>query len=383
MDVVLQWNQQTLASGGPHVQRTLAMVHAAMFDAINSIEPKHASYLTVPPVPDGASATAAAAAAAYGVLVRLFPEGRETLSAALTRSLADVPDGSAKTRGIALGDLVAKAIVDARLADQILSPDALPAIGSAPGDYQVTSPDEGQPINVNAAKWRPFVLKSAAQFRPGPPPALTSATYARDLDEVRRIGGVASARTPDQEEVARWHTEPGVIQVNRIARTAAASDGRSVAEHARLFALLNLAVADTTTSVFEAKYAYRFWRPVTAIRQASVDANPETREDLAWSAFLPSPPHPEYPSAHAAVQSAGVRVLTTYFGRFHPFRSTSSTVPGVTREYQNFDAFAEEGALARILGGMHFRFSIDAGATIGRNVADWVLEQALGPLRRP
>jgi hypothetical protein len=137
------------------------------------------------------------------------------------------------------------------------------------------------------------------------------------------------------------------------------------------------------TGVFEAKYAYRFWRPVTAIRHAGIDANPKTAEDLTWSPFLPTPPHPEYPSGHSAVQAAGARVLTAYFGRFHPFRATSASVPGAVRSYKDFEAFAAEGRTARILGGMHFRTSVEQGALLGTHVADWVLEHRLIPVNRP
>ena len=383
-DVVIQWNQQAMSAGGPQIQRTLAMVHAAMFDAVNAIDRRYAPYLTVAPPPDGTNPQVAAAAAAYGVLVRLVPGERLTLAAALARSLADLPGGPSEQQGIAYGDLVAKAIYDARLTDNILAPDRPASFGSAPGDYRLTDPASPDPINVNAPTWKPFALTSAAQFRPEAPPALTSAAYARDFDEVKRLGGIAStARTADQTDIARWHSELGVVQFNRIARTEAAADGRTVLDHAWMFALLNLTLADTTTSVFEAKYAYRFWRPVTAIRHADTDANPDTREDLAWSPFLPTPPHPEYPSAHAALQTAGARALSAYFGRFHPFQATSSTVPGVRRSYKDFEAFAEEGKLARVLGGMHFRTSVDEGARLGLNVANWVLEHCLVPVRRP
>ena len=371
-----------MSAGGPQIQRTLAMVHVAMFDAMNAIDPQYAPYLTLPAPPVGTNAQAAAAAAGYGVLVRLMPGEQATLSAGLARSLADTSAGPGQQYGMAYGDLVARTIYEARRADNILSRGAPVSFGSAPGDYQPTDPESGDPMNVNALTWKPFALQSASQFRPGPPPSLTSQGYARDFEEVKRQGGMTSARTRDQEELARWHVEPGVVQLNRIARTEAAADGRSVLAHAWAFAVLNLAIADATTSVFEAKYTYRFWRPVTAIRHADTDANMETRQDLVWSPFLATPPHPEYPSAHAAVQSAGARVLSAYFGRFHPFRATSSTVPGAVRSYKDFGAFAEEGKLARVLGGMHFRTSVEQGGELGTNVANWVLEHDLLPVSR-
>jgi hypothetical protein len=383
VDVVIQWNQQVMATGGPQIQRTLAMTHLAMFDAANAIDRRFTSFATVPAPPAGASVEAAAAAAAYGVLVRLFPAEERTLRAALARSLSDTPDGVAEDAGVAFGDLVAKAVVEARLGDNILAPDPPAVFGSAPGDYRPTDPEPSKLLNMGASRWKPFALESASQFRPGPPPALTSERYARDVEEVRRLGGMTSTRTDDQQQIARWHTEEGVRQINRIARTETAADERSLVEHAQLFAVLNVALADATMSVFDAKYAYLFWRPITAIRHADEDSNPNTHQDLVWSPFLPTPAHPEYPSAHAAVHSAGARVLTMYFGRFHPFATTSSAVPGVTRSYKSFDAFVEEGEIARILGGMHFRSSVEQGAELGEQVGNWVIEHCLLPLKTP
>lgn len=380
-DVIIQWNQQAMASGGPHLERTLAMAHLAMFDAANAVDRRYAPYLPLPAAPTGASAEAAAAAAAHGVLVRLFPDERETLGAALARSLADVPDGLSRTQSVEYGHLIAKRMYEARLADTIAPPTPPAAFGTAPGDYRETDPEPPQPNDVKAGHARPFGLESASQFRPGPPPALTSARYAQDLDEVRRRGGSASSRSADQEQAARWHAESGSAQVNRIARTEAGADGRSLVEHARLFALLNLAVADADLSAFDAQYTYRFWRPVTAIRQTDFQASPDTRQGPVWSPFLPTPPSPEYPSALATIQSAGARVLGAYFGPFHPFRATSGAVPGLTRAYASFDAFAEEGATAGILGGMQFRTSVDQGRQMGAKVADWLLDHFLISLK--
>jgi hypothetical protein len=254
---------------------------------------------------------------------------------------------------------------------------------STPGRYQLTTPGPSQPVNTNAPNWMPFALRSASQFRPNGPPTLTSGTYAHDFEEVRRLGGITSSeRTLEQEEIARWHTEQVPQQFNRIARAETVVDRRDLLEHARLFALLNVALADALTSVFEAKYAYLSWRPVTAIRNADSDGNPHTSQDPAWSPFLLTPPHPEYPSAHSALQSAGARVMTAYFGEPYAFQSTSNAVPGLKRSYQSFNAFRDEGALARILGGMNFRAAVDKGVRQGTNVADWVLEHYLLPLER-
>jgi hypothetical protein len=277
---------------------------------------------------------------------------------------------------------VAQAIFAARAADQILVPGPLFVPGTAPGSYQLTTPGPPQPVNTNAPNWIPFAMQSAGQFQPNGPAALTSTRYARDVAEVQLRGAlVGSNRTADEDQIARWHTEQAQFQFNRIARVEVAADGRSLLEHARLFALLNLALADATLSVFEAKYAYASWRPVTAIRNADLDGNPDTLVDAAWSPFLTTPPHPEYPAAHGVVQGAGVRVMKAYFGPNYAFSTTAPPVPGAVRSYADFDSYAEEGRLARILGGMHFRSSLDEGARQGTLVGNWVLSHYLLPLR--
>jgi len=377
-DVVTVWNQQVITSGGPAIQRTLAMVHIAMFDAINAVERDYKPYLDLRKPPSGASAEAAAASAAYGVLVRLFPAQQPALAATLAGSLAAVPDGPAKDDGVAFGDLVAQTIYDARLADNILAAGPLFADGTEPGEYRLTTPGPPQPVNTGAPTWVPFAMREASQFRPGGPPALPSALYARDLNETQGLGGTTSAeRTADQEQIGRWHTEQAQFQFNRIARAETQADGRTLIEHARLFALLNIAMADAVTAVFDAKYTYMFWRPSTAIRNADLDGNPDTFVDLTWTPFLTTPPHPEYPAAHGAVQGAGAGVMTDYFGPDYPFQTTSPTVPGTTRAYASFDDFAREGADARIFGGMHFRNSLEIGSHQGRQVAAWVLKRYL------
>jgi hypothetical protein len=382
-DVVTRWNEQAVAVPGPAIQRTLAMMHIAMFDAANAIEPRYTRYLSLPAPPKGALPEASAAAAAHGVLIRLFPDQAPTLRITLANALASVPDGPDKVEGLRYGDLVAQVICAERLADHILMPGRIFTPDSTPGGYQLTTPGPSQPVNMNAPNWMPFALRSASQFRPNGPPTLTSETYARDFEEVRRLGGITSSeRTLEQEEIARWHTEQVPQQLNRIARAETAVDGRNLLEHARLFALLNLALADALTSVFEAKYAYLSWRPVTAIRNADNDGNPDTFQDTAWAPFLLTPPYPEYPSAHSAMQSAGARVMIGYFGEPYAFQTASSTVPGLTRSYKSFDAFTAEGAFARILGGMSFRAAVEEGVRQGKYVSDWVLDHYLLPLER-
>ena len=376
-DVVLQWNEQVVATGGPQLQRTLAMVHIAVFDAVNAIEPRYRPYLGLAAPPAGASIDAAAAGAAHGVLTRLFPDQRQPLAAALARSLAAVPDGPIEDASVQYGDAAAQAIYNARLDDRILQPDTAIPPRAVPGAYELTAEYE-QSINTGAREWVPFALASASQFRPGGPPALTSREYARELAEVRDIGRLAGSRhSPDEEQTARWHLEQAYVQVNRVARTEAATDGRDVLDHARLFALLNVAIADAFTGAFDAKYTYGFWRPVTAIRRADEDGNNGTEPDVVWSPLRPTPPDPEYPSAYAAVQFAGARILTAYFGPSYAFETISRGVPGASRHYDNFEAFAKEGGESGILAGVHFRTSVNDGRTMGERIADWVLEHCL------
>lgn len=378
-DIITQWNDQVLALGG--ASRTLAMVHVAMFDAFNAIQPRYHPYLQLPAPPAGAMPEAAAASAAYGVLVRLMPGQVAQLNSTLAASLATLPDGAAKTSGVQYGDLVASVMYQSRLNDNMLTPGPIYISTGLPGAYQITSPGPPQPVNTNAQNWIPFALASASQFRPPAPPALTSRRYADDLNETRTFGELGSSyRSAVDDETARWHTELAQFQLNRIARAETAVDSRDLLAHARLFALLNLALSDAQTSVFDAKYTYLFWRPVTAIRNADLDDNARTDVDPGWSPFLTTPQHPEYPAAHGVIQTAGTRVLEMYFGQHYGFDTTSPTVPGVTRHYEDFDAFSEEGGVARILGGMHFRNSVEVGHREGKSVANWILDHYLTPL---
>lgn len=382
-DVVAAWNAQVTVIGGPQIQRTWAMVHLAMFDAVNGIEGGYRPYLDgLPAPPANASAEAAAASAAHGVLLRLFPARAADLAAALAASLATVPDGAAENDGVAFGDLVAAAIYAARLSDNMLAAGPTYTSTGEPGDYQLTPGAPPQPVNTNAPNWQPFAMRSASQFRPAPPPPLRSGRYAHDVQEVARLGALTgSERTPSQDLIARWALEQSHLQLNRVARMETEHDGRSLIEHARLFALLGLAHADAVTAVFDAKYTYRFWRPVTAIRNADVDDNHKTDADPAWAPFLTTPPHPEYPAAHGTVSGAGARVMAAYFGHDYAFLGTSSGVPGVVRSFASFRAFEEDAAEARIYGGMHYRHSTEVGLRQGHQVAAWVLAHYLRPHR--
>jgi len=386
-DVVTDWNLTTVqvsaAAGVPQrQQRVAAMVHAAMHDAVNSIAPRYRAYaVTVSPSAE-ASIEAAAVQAAYGVLIRLLPAQTAALDAARSSSLSSIPDGPVKDEGLAVGDSVAAQIVALRSTDGS-GVDGTYTFGSGPGEYQRTPPTFGSPAVPAWPYVTPFVLKRGDQFRADGPPSLSSDEWAADFNETKRLGSVdSSARTAEQTEIALCGAEPALPLWNRVARTVSAQRGTDLVDNARLFALLNLAMADATLAVWDSKYTYRFWRPVTAIRVADTDGNDATEADPAWTPLRPTPLHPEYPSAHAGVSTAAAEVLTALFGRDTSFRNTTSTCPaGVVRSYDGFQALADEIGESRIYIGFHFRTSVRHGTNLGRQVGHWTTHRFLQPLQ--
>jgi len=389
-DVVTDWNQTTLqavAAAGLNPQRqhrVAAMAHAAVHDAVNSIVPRYEPY-AVRITPSGdASIEAAAVQAAHGVLIRLLPSQAALLDAARAASLSGIPDGPAKEEGLAVGDAVAVQVVALRSADGS-DVDGVYTFGSGPGEYQRTPPTFGNP---SIPAWRfvtPFVLESGDQFRADGPPRLHGHKWARDFNETRRLGSVdSSERTEEQTTIALCGAEPALATWNRVARSVAADRQTGVAENARLFALLNLAMVDATIACWDSKYTYRFWRPVTAIRAADTDGNALTEADPAWTPLRPTPLHPEYPSAHACFSNAAAKVLTPFFGEDTAFSTTTSTCPaGVVRSYGGFQALADEIGDSRIYIGFHFRSAVRDGARLGRQVGHWTYQHSLRPLRCP
>jgi len=357
-----------------------------MFDAINSIEQRYHPYAVTAPAAAGASSEAAAIQAAYRVLARRYPGALAVLNPNLATSLAAIPDGPGKTAGTAVGDLVGNAIYDLRIDDKINDPGPAYVPGSGPAAYQLTPPNFAQPVNTGVASWVPFALSQVSQFRPEGPYSIDSHQFARDYDETMTLGvacpdPASCARTPAQSQTALWHTEQADIQFNRIARGLTPSRGLGLLEEARLFALLNLAVIDSSAAVFDAKYTYNFVRPVTAIRNGDADGNPRTVGDPAWSTFIITPPHPEYPAAHGAVQGAAAVVMNKLLGKHQGFDDTMPAVPGVTRHFDSFDDFTADGFVARIYGGKHFRNSLKVGRKLGREVGKYVVQTQLQPVR--
>lgn len=389
-DIVTDWSAiattAVVTRGAPAGGVDFAIVHAAMYDAVNAIDGRHETYLVDPGAETrGASPEAAAAAAAHRTLVGLFPAQTATLDTAYTTSLATLPDGAAKTKGIAVGVEVATRILEIRANDGRNG--VVPYVfGTGPGVYQKTPapyPPNGQPVNTFLPQVTPMAMQSPWQFRSYGPPGLGSARYTRDLAEVRAYGSLTSTvRTEEQSEIARFHTENPNQFWGRNLSAFVASRNLGTARSARLLALLTFASADAQIGCFDAKYAYNFWRPVTAIQQADTDGNPATQADPAWAAFVPTPPHPEYPAAHGCVAGAVAQTLREYFGRKHIKFAFTSTVTGTTHYYESTDDLVREIVNARIYGGMHYRNSGVHGAALGKSVATWTADNALRPRKR-
>jgi PAP2 superfamily len=390
---VVQWNRTLLAivrtAGAQpatvHPTRSFAIMHAAIYDAVNAIDRTHKPYLVrLTGVSRFASQDAAAASAAHEVLVTLYPTFKTSLDSQLQQSLASIQDGADKAEGIAIGKTVADQVLTARSKD---GSDALPipfAFVNAPGDYQSTPPNfPKQPQFTHWSHVTPFALERANQFRPGPPPALASDTYSDVFNEVKSLG-IAHSATATADQALTGSFWNGAIQNywNEITQTATLQKELTTAQSARLFALLNLSFADGVIAFYDAKYTYNFWRPVTAIRAAANDGNPET---LADPNFLPevgnTTPDPSYPGAHAVISAAGESVLVSVLGKNHfDFTVTSEVMKGVERSFRSFSAADEEATLSRIFAGVHFRSDLTTGQKLGREVADFVVDNFLTPV---
>jgi len=391
---VIQWNKALLAivrtpgaqPATVHPTRSFAVMHAAMYDAVNAIDGTHDPYLVrLERISSHASQDAAAASSAHEVLMALYPTHQTTIDAQLDQSLTQIPDGADKAEGIAIGKAVADALLDLRSDDNSSASPVRYVFGDAPGDYQSTPPNfPNQPVFTHWSRVTPFALRRANQFRPGPPPALTSTEYTQDFIEVKSLGIANSTSvTADQGFTGKFWN--GAIQNywNEIAQTAAQSRQLTTAQSARLFALLNITLADGVIAFYDAKYTYNFWRPVTAIRSADSNTiNPLTTSDPTW---LPevgkTAADPSYPGAHAVISAGGASVLRSFFGS-NEFQLpvTSEVVPGVVRTFDSIAAAQQEASLSRVFAGVHFRTDEEAGDRLGRDIADFVTDNYLKPL---
>lgn len=391
-DVVLDWNEHAMAALTTHngyadplqATRTLTMVHLAMHDAVNGTSQRAFETSAFHGRDVLAHPAAAAAAAAHGVLVGLFPAQAESLAAQLDVSLAAIPDGLFERRGVRLGERAASAQLASREQDgsDVVDPYTP---GTDAGDYQFTVPGV-----IAAPGWErvtPFGLDSPAQFRPGPQPALDSERYARDYEEVKQKGNLGpNTRTQEESKIAQFWYEFSDIGWNRAARNVVADQQLGLLHAARFMALVNIALADSYIAGWDAKFHYDFWRPLTAIPAALTDGNDATAPDASWTSFLFTPPVQDYPSTHSTLGAAAAEVMTRYFGKRGKrlgFSMTSSSASEPNVEQRSFDTFrqaAAENAESRVLAGLHFRFSCEAGLTLGQRVGAYVIEHNLRPL---
>ena len=384
-DVIVSWNaiahdiafaeDQFLTFKG---QRALAMMHLAMHDALNSIVPIYETY-AVPGGHYAANAIAAAAQAAHDVLMAQYPGQQGRLAGELSRWLAQISDEAMRDRGTAIGRAAAAAVLARR------NGDGWDTTGSyqfqdGPGRYQTTPPWEGFVAQPGFRLARPFVLKYPQQFRPPPPPPLRSTPYARSFREVKEYGAEDSTRrTSDQTAYAVWWMEFAEGSVNRLARQLASDRNLNLWSAARMFAHIGVALYDTYVATWDSKYRYDHWRPYTAIRAAEIDRNSRTEPDANWQPLRPTPPFPEYVSAHAAACGASFAILRHVFGHRVPFTMETSTAPpGMpTRAFESFDAAAAECADSRVRLGWHFRYATEAGLSLGTQIARYALGRSL------
>jgi len=383
-DVITDWNQKlipvaTSYSLSAPSYRDMAMVHLAMFTCINAIEPRYQPYKTLKFEADrSTSKEAAAAVAAARVMSKLHPDSASKIDPELQQYLAQIPDGAAKTSGIALGEKVADGVLAMRATDGADAPDSYRP-RTTPGRYVATAPM----VFPMWGKVTPFAMTTGSQFRPGPPIALTSREWAANYNEIKAIGGKNSTtRTALQTETGRlWlYTGPGTFFPMAVQLSAA--KGLSVNETARLFVLLSMATADAMISVFDAKYEYEFWRPITAIRNGDEDNNPDTERDATWEPLGPTPMHPEYPCAHCIVAAAAGTVMLAQFGSgtLPEFSLSTPTAPGVTHKWTRLEDYIAEPANARVWSGIHYRFSTVVGTDMGRKIGDYTVQNYLRPL---
>lgn len=358
--------------------RTLALVHLAMHDAVNAVDRRYQPYAYVDRDAQ-ADAVAAAATAAHQVLAGLFPAQAATLDAQLAASLAAVPDGQAESLGVALGQRVGAALLQRRANDGALATLAYtPATGA--GRFQFVPPFEGV---IFRPEWRlvtPFALSSVSQFRSAPPPALDSTAYRDAFNEVKAAGVLTgSNRTAEQTAYARFWYEDSDIGWNSITRDAVQRKQLSLHEAARLFGLVNIALADAYIAGWDAKFHHDFWRPITAIHAAATDGNDATAPDASWTPLLPTPPVQDHPSTHSVAGAAAATVLAGVLGDATEVSLSSSTAddPGRARTFRSFSEASTENADSRIRAGIHFRFAVDAGLVMGRRVGEQALASQL------
>jgi hypothetical protein len=387
-DAVMDWNQimvTTIRAQNPFAQARLAAItQVAVFEAVNAITRDHASYLEPIAAPDGASAEAAAVIAAHDVLLNYVPTAAGDLDTARAASLAEIPDGQGKDDGIAVGQAAAAALITLRSGDGASPPQFHQPASTDAGEWQPTAtcPSTGGTL-FHWQNLTPFGVPSNSEFRSAPPPAPTSSQYAKDFAEVASVGRIDSATRPQhRSDVARLYVSLSAVGAwNGAAQQLAAADPRSLSEHARTLAVLNMAISDGLSTSIETKYHYMLWRPETAIRAGAADGNDRTAADSGFAPFVPTPCFPSYPSAHASAGYAARVVLERVWGGGgHSIDLSHPAVSGVVAHYSSLKQITDDIDDARVFGGIHFRFDQDAGAIQGRRVGQYVFANVLAPI---
>jgi hypothetical protein len=384
-DVITDWNRTAMdvmkavnVAGNPWT-RSMALVNVSMSDAVNSVQNRYSRYTTELPIDPNASADAAAAGAAREILMRQYPGQKAKIDAAFAETMKAIPDSPKRAAGIALGEKVAAAVFAERQSDATNMPDTYRPL-TTPGVWVPTTP----PLFPQYATAKPWGMDSASQFRPAPPPALNSALYARDYNETKDMGGAKSTkRTDAQSDAVRFWTQTNLGPAwFQAAEQAAARKGLSVAENARLFGLMSMALANCFIVDWDAKFQHNFWRPITAIRNGDQDGNDATERDAGWQPLNATPMHPEYPSQAGINAGAASGVLEAIFGKGpEGFVATDINDARLSRQFASFAQMDQEHKEVRIWGGIHFRNSLEVGDAMGKKIADHLVANYMKPVR--
>jgi len=385
-DVVTDWNEIAISTATASKQvpfessRTMAIMHTAIFDAVNSIEPQYSPYKIKIDAAAGSSVEAAAITAGYTTLIALFPDQKNSLDSAYANSLSKISGaGDSKNNGIVVGQKAAAAILAFRQSDGSDAPNIYQPKTTA-GMYVPTM----LPMGSTWGHVKPWAMQNGSQFRPGPPPNLTSPEWSRDFEESKTLGGKKSTtRTAEQTDIAKCWTLTGPASWDPIVRQLAASAGRTIIQNARLFALVEIATADAYISVFDAKYTFNFWRPITAIRNAAIDGNDATTAQADWEPLIDTPMHPEYPCAHCITSAAAGAVLENEFGTgtLPIFKMSSPVSKDVVRQWTTIKQYVDEVSAARIYGGIHYRNSTVVGQKMGRQIGQLAINNYMKAAR--
>jgi hypothetical protein len=383
-DVITDWNQTAIAAmkaaniaGNPWT-RNMAMMHVAMSDAVNSVQNKYATHAPTGLTNPNASAEAAAVSAARSVLLQQLPAQKAMIEQAFEATIKAIPDGASRKDGIAIGEKCAAAVLADRASDGTNIPDTYRPV-TTPGVWIPTTP----PLFAEYARAKPWAMKRADEVRPGPPPDLKSEVYARDYNETKDMGGAKSTkRTADQAAAVKFWTQANFGPAwEEVTRQLAEAKKLSLADNARLFALLNMGMANTFIIDWDAKFTYNFWRPVTAIRNGDMDGNDATERDAGWTSFNATPMHPEYPSQAAIIAGVAVGIFDAILGPTSDVPVTASDLidPKIQRHFANVRQMSDESQDVRVWGGIHFRNSLRVGYDMGTKIADYLINNSLKP----